>query len=107
MGAGSSGFWALRLRPGAGFTSGTLSLPVYPASPFPAFEGRLGAHRAPVGCGEWTATWPRITQAKAASRCGYPRPRFPLTAPRTRFPKPNIVWPSGAAVESALLKGDR
>lgn len=25
---------------------------------------------------------------------------------RARFPKPNLVWPSGAAVQSALLKGD-
>lgn len=27
--------------------------------------------------------------------------------PRERFPKPTLVWPSGAAVQSALLKGDR
>lgn len=33
LGAGSFGFWALRLRPGAGFTSGTLSLPESPPPP--------------------------------------------------------------------------
>lgn len=27
--------------------------------------------------------------------------------PRERFPKPNLVWPSGAAVQSTLLKGER
>jgi hypothetical protein len=27
--------------------------------------------------------------------------------PRARLPKPNLVWPSGAAVQSTLLKGDQ
>lgn len=48
-----------------------------------------------------------VPEVEAASRCGYTGPKFPLTAPRARFPKSKIVWPSGAAVESALLKADR
>lgn len=35
------------------------------------------------------------------------RTRISRLAPRARFPEPNLVWPSGAAVQSTLLKGDR
>lgn len=55
-------------------------------------RGDLG--RAPDQASQTSLRWVR--------GCG----AFP-GSPRERFPKPNLVWPSSAAVQPALLKGDR
>lgn len=46
-------------------------------------------------------------RAGKASRGGCARAERFEAHPRERFPRPGGVWPSGAAVPSALLKGDR
>lgn len=79
----------------------------FPASQAPTFQG-MAVRTPPTG-------WVRIVDLGQA-RGTTSLTRLPAVGapeqncqhcPRERFPKPNLVWPSGAAVQSTLLKGER
>lgn len=104
-GSPGSGHWDL----GQGQVSllGPFLFQSVPRLPGPYFSGDGRAHAAHrVGADSGPRPGPGHTRLTRFPAVGAPEQNF-QNCPRERFPKPNLVWPSGAAVQSTLLKGER
>lgn len=76
-----------------------------PASRLLLFREQLRARGPPGGRDEGTPARRRTRRTRPPA-AGAPL-QHRRRCPRRAFPKPDLVWPSGAAVPSTLLKGDR